>query len=100
MTAMGTMGVGDDVSVNHPVVELGTVRLRTRKVVCVIPASVRVAKNRPSGAPLASRNDSAKAIVFGNGLLAVISVQVIEPSATSFTFLYASTYFLFPFQYS
>jgi hypothetical protein len=44
-----------------------------------------VAKNRPSGAPLASRNDSAKAIVFGNGLLAVISVQVIEPSAAAHT---------------
>jgi hypothetical protein len=78
------MGVGNDNSVNHPVVELGTVRLRARNLVCANPGSERVAEN-PASAPLVSRNDSIRAIVFGNGLVAVISVQVIEPSAAAIT---------------
>ena len=62
---MGTMGVGYDVRMNHPVVELGTGAFRslTTKVVCASPGTLSVAKNRGSSAPLALRNDSAKAIV-------------------------------------
>ena len=81
----GNDGVGDEVSVNHPVEELGIVMSRTRKVVCAAAGSVRVAKNRGSKAPLALRSKSAKATVLGKGLVAVISVQVIERSTRRVT---------------
>jgi hypothetical protein len=39
----------------------------------------------PASAPFVSRNDTPKAIVFGNGLVAVTSVQVREPFASAIT---------------
>jgi len=82
---MGTMGVGNEKSRNHPVVRLGTGRLRSaRNLVCANPGNERMVK-KPASAPVVSRKDTPKAIVFGNGLVAVSSVQVSEPFTSAIT---------------